>query len=473
MNFVSFSFAVLFAAALLLRLTVDRRKTSFVLVLLGLSWMFYAWHVPAYLVLIVTSTLVDYVAALGIASLRPERRHRRRLLLVTSISVNLGLLGYFKYAGFLAESFLWLTGSASGEFSVPAIVLPIGISFYTFQSMSYTIDVYQGRLEAEANFVKLATYIAFFPQLVAGPIVRATDFLYQFDRRRRVCAQVWAEGSYLIVRGLFLKVVLADNLAWIVNGIWATAAGDEVVPGLSFAALTLFAGQLFCDFSGYSSIARGIAYLLGFRLPVNFDAPYAARSFSEFWRRWHITLSSWMRDYLYIPLGGNRKGKARAFVNLFLVMLISGLWHGAAWTFVAWGALHGLAVAVERLAGMNRGDRSRWTTAIWAVMVQLTWIVSMGWFRAEGFQEGNRMIGRALVDISLLWRDGLHEFWQLTDLTLGWCLVFVVAFLHLRTALAPRIGPLRDWEKAFGAGCMLACVLIFYTSGEQFIYFQF
>lgn len=473
MSFVSSSFALLFVVALAVRLLARRRGRFFVPAILALSWTFYAWHVPHYLVLIVVSTLVDYLAARGLGALPPVRTRVRRLLLAASIAVNLGLLGTFKYAGFLTESVLWIVGGGSGQFSIPDLVLPIGISFYTFQSMSYTLDVYRGRLQAETSFLKVATYVAFFPQLVAGPIVRAADFLYQLDRRRRIRARVWAEGGYLILRGLFLKVVLADNLAWIVNDHWATASGDTGVPGLSLAILVFFAGQLFCDFAGYSSIARGIAYLLGFRLPVNFNAPHIARSFSEFWRRWHITLSTWMRDYLYIPLGGNRRGRARAYVNLFLVMLISGLWHGAAWTFVAWGALHGAAVAVERVVGMNRGDRPAWATAIWAVGVQLTWILSMGWFRADGFREGNRMIARSLVDLADLGRTGLYQFWDLTDMTLGWVLVGLMAILHLRTALVPRLGALTAWEKATVSGAMLASVLIFYTSSEQFIYFQF
>ncbi|MDA8016567.1 MAG: MBOAT family protein [Thermoanaerobaculia bacterium] len=473
MNFVSFSFVALFAVALLLRLTAKRRSGFFLLALLALSWTFYAWHVPSYLVLISVSTLVDYCAARGIEAVPPDRNRARRLLLLASIGVNVGLLGFFKYAGFLAETTRHLVGGSDDAFSIPDIVLPIGISFYTFQSMSYTIDVYRGKLKAEKSFLRVATYVAFFPQLVAGPIVRATDFLYQFDRRRSIRARVWSQGAYLVIRGLFLKVILADHLGWVVDKHWDRAAGEEAVPGLSLALLVFFAGQLFCDFAGYSSIARGLAYFLGFRLPVNFDAPYLARSFTEFWRRWHITLSSWMKDYLYIPLGGNRRGRLRAYGNLFLVMLISGLWHGAAWTFVAWGALHGLAVALERMIGMNRAERPLWLAAPWAIVVQLTWIFSMGWFRAEGFEAGNRMIVRALADLADLGRTGLYQAFQLTDMSLGWFLIAFVAVFHLRAWLAPHVGKLTAWEKVMAAGAMLAAVLSFNITGQQFIYFQF
>jgi alginate O-acetyltransferase complex protein AlgI len=366
-NFISFAFCLLYLTALLLRWfpTSSRAQLSGlrILGLLLLSWVFYAWHVPWYIVLILFSTLVDYCAGLVLAGTADDKLARRRAVLATSLVANLGLLGYFKYAGFLVAS---VNSVADAGFSIPSVLLPIGISFYTFQSISYTIDVYRKTVEPERNFIRFACYIAFFPQLVAGPIVRASSFLYQFRRRRHFHLQVFMEGSYLILRGLFLKLVVADNLGTIVDQYWSQAA-EAPQDLLGISVLVFFACQLLCDFAGYVDIARGAAYQLGFRLPVNFNAPYIAVTFSEFWRRWHITLSQWMRDYLYKPMGGSHRGKALTYINLLLVMLISGLWHGAAWTFVIWGGVLGLALAVERLLGIASGARTR--VAVLAVLV--------------------------------------------------------------------------------------------------------
>ena len=477
MSFVSASFAILYGVALLLRFGFYRTRPPFIVALLVLSWVFYAWHVPGYLLLIVASTLVDYSAARILSRLPASRKQARRRVLIASLAVNLGLLGWFKYAGFLAETSLRLAALLGVSLQVPApvaeTVLPIGISFYTFQSMSYTLDVYRGRLEAKKSFLEVACYIAFFPQLVAGPIVRATEFLYQLERRRKVRWRVLSEGFYLIVRGLFLKMVVADNLGRIVDAHWTAAAGAGPEGALAPAVLVFFAGQLFCDFAGYSSIARGLAYTLGFRLPVNFDAPYVAATFREFWRRWHITLSSWMRDYLYIPLGGNRRGPPRAHLNLFVVMLISGLWHGAAWTFVIWGAVHGLAVAVERLLRIDRRTSGRWVLVPWAVVVQSTWVLSMGLFRAESLSEGWRIIDNALGTVAGL--GGLATPETQGDVVFGCWMLLPVALLHLRALASQSFGlPAPSaWEKALVSGAMIAALLTLYTTSRQFIYFQF
>jgi len=465
MSFISASFAFLYLVAIVWRVAVRRSSPGYVGGLLALSWIFYAWHVPHYIVLILFSTTVDYVAARLIEAKARIASRARLGLLLCAVSLNLGLLGYFKYAGFLVEN---LMGGSEG-WSAADIVLPIGISFYTFQSMSYTIDVYRGQIAAEKSFVRFACYIAFFPQLVAGPIVRARDFLYQLDRCRPLRAKVFAEGAYLIVRGLFLKVVVADNLGLIVDDHWQSAASGDAGSGLALSMLVFFACQLFCDFAGYTDIARGLAYQLGFSLPINFNAPYIAATFTDFWRRWHITLSTWFRDYVYIPLGGNRHSRVRAYVNVGLVMLIAGLWHGASWTFVLWGAVHGVAVIAERAIGFAGGPTSRVGSLVWYVVVQLTWVLSMGMFRAADAAQGSQVIRNALVDLAALPR-GLDD-----PIELGWLFVVPVVALHARAALVEKgvVGAITTTEKAFVTGAMAAAIAMLYTTSQPFIYFQF
>ncbi len=480
MSFISFSFVALYLAALLIRwVTPPRAGSSGTVLRVGglliLSWIFYAWHVPWYILLILASTAVDYLAALALAppagSTTTDSAFKRPAILVASLATNLGLLGYFKYAGFLVAAVNDVSGSG---FSVPQILLPIGISFYTFQSMSYTIDVYRGQIQPDRNFLRLACYIAFFPQLIAGPIVRASEFLYQFARKRRFHMHIFVFGGYLILRGLFLKMVVADNLGEIIDQHWIQAAG-EPQGSLALAMLIFFACQLFCDFAGYVDIARGVAYQLGFRLPINFNAPYIARSFTEFWRRWHITLSEWMRDYLYIPLGGNQKGRLRGYTNLMLVMLISGLWHGASWTFVLWGGSLGLALVIERMLGMARPGLSPMKTLPWFVLVQVCWILSMGLFRASDLEQGKAMIRNAMYGIQTLPVEGLDVAGTQGLIILGWWFTVPVWLLHGRAWLAENtaIGEPGRYERAVIAGFMLAALLMLYSSGQQFIYFQF
>jgi len=472
-SFVSVSFAALYIVAVVLRATTRTTNAAYVAGLLVLSWIFYAWHVPWYIVLLLFSTSLDYVAARLIAATPPSAVRTRRALLVTSVAMNLGLLGYFKYAGFLLESFAELSGRSN--FTIPEIVLPIGISFYTFQSMSYTVDVYRGDIPVEKSLLRLACYISFFPQLVAGPIVRASTFLYQFERRRRLCWRVFAEGAYLIIRGLFLKVVVADNLGQIVDAHWGKAAAGEAPPMVALSVLVFFAGQLYCDFAGYTDIARGLGYQLGFRLPINFNAPYLAATFTDFWRRWHITLSTWFRDYLYIPLGGNRQGRARAYVNLILVMLVAGLWHGANWTFVLWGALHGTAIALERALGFARGPRTRLASIVWYPLVQMTWILSLGMFRAADAAQGGRVIRNAIAGLAALPTAGIAVPSGHGLITMGWWFTLPVVALHVRALLTERWGvrPPSTYEKVIYAGAMVAAILTLYTTTRQFIYFQF
>jgi len=315
-------------------------------VLLAASYFFYGWWDYRFCGLMLFSSLLDYAIGQKLATARHATQ--RRSLLVLTLASNLGLLGFFKYFNFFADS-LVLALAAVGVDVNPTtlpIVLPVGISFYTFQTLSYTLDIYRGQLQPRRNLVEYLTFVSFFPQLVAGPIERATHLLPQFAAARKFSPEAAAEGCRLILWGLAKKMVLADNLGGIVDSAFGHAASAS---GAALALATVcFAFQIYCDFSGYSDIAAGTARLFGIQLVRNFAYPYFAQSLSEFWRRWHISLSTWFRDYVFIPLGGSRDTVERTSRNLLLTFLLSGLWHGAAWHFVAWGALHGLYVVASR-----------------------------------------------------------------------------------------------------------------------------
>ena len=322
------------------------------LMLLVASYVFYAAWDWRFLALLWISTIVDYVVGKRMHASRAPGQRKAYLLI--SCLVNLGILGFFKYFNFFIDSAASLMSSVGWEAHATHlnILLPVGISFYTFQTMSYTIDIYRGKLEPCRNLVTFALFVAFFPQLVAGPIERASRLLPQLAEPRKVSSDHLVSGGWLILWGLFKKVVVADNLASVVDGVFATG-GDT--SGLScLLAIYAFAYQIYCDFSGYSDIARGVAKLMGIELMVNFNLPYLSRSPAEFWHRWHISLSTWLRDYLYIPLGGNRLGSWLTYRNLALTMLLGGLWHGAAWNFVIWGAYHGGLLAVHRFLTRDR-----------------------------------------------------------------------------------------------------------------------
>ncbi len=370
-----------------------------VLFLLGASYYFYARWNYRFLPLIFGSSSVDWL--LGNAIFRAKDPRRRRAWLIVTVVLNLGLLGFFKYYDFGVDSMRALLGSAG--IRVPdlalQLTLPIGISFFTFESMSYVIDVYRGEIEPHPSYLEYLTFVAFFPHLVAGPIVRPRDLLPQLAAPPRYSAELGAEGLFLIATGLLKKIAIGDYLA--LNLV------DRVFDApLNYSSLECYLGvlgyalQIYCDFSGYTDIAIGSALLLGVRFPKNFDAPYTAHNIVDFWRRWHISLSTWLRDYLYISLGGNRRGRARTYVNLFLTMLLGGLWHGANWTFVAWGALHGVALAGTRAYGAWFPPRpSAEPSSPWrrALGVFLTFhLVCVGWvlFRSDSFQKASLVFKR-------------------------------------------------------------------------------
>ena len=318
------------------------------------SYIFYGWWDERFLSLIVISTLIDYTV--GNLLDKTESPDKRKRLLVISLIVNLGFLAFFKYCDFFIGSFTELANSigVTPSFNTLNIIIPVGISFYTFQSMSYTIDVYYKKIPVEKDFIRFATFISFFPQLVAGPIVRASDFLPQFKRVRTFDWDRFNKGTGQILWGFFQKVAVADSLAPFVDQCFAAPEG--------FSSLHLLIGvifysfQIYCDFSGYSNIAIGLARIMGFDFPDNFRTPYFSKNFSEFWQRWHISLSSWLRDYLYIPLGGSRHGVFNTYKNNMLTMLLGGLWHGPTWVFVFWGFLHGLYLIVQRVIGPKFGQ---------------------------------------------------------------------------------------------------------------------
>ena len=336
MLFQTWVFLLFFLVVYLIYLFVKRTRFG-VLWLLLVSYFFYGWLNPLYVILILYATTFDFIV-----SAQMEKSHRRKLWLTVSIVNSLALLSFFKYADFLTNNLNNLLSYLHIPFEImqPGILLPIGLSFYLFQSMSYMIDCYRGDIERERSFVRYAAFVAFFPRLLAGPIERGGNLLPQLRNLPTITSQDIGDGLSLFVVGLFKKVAIADYLALYVDKVYANPVEFQS-PALLLATF-LFCWQIYFDFSGYTDMARGVARLLGIRLMLNFNNPYLATSLGDFWKRWHISLSSWFKDYLYIPLGGNRHGKFNTYKNMFITMVISGLWHGAAWTFVVWGVVHAL-----------------------------------------------------------------------------------------------------------------------------------
>jgi alginate O-acetyltransferase complex protein AlgI len=473
MNFVSWPFAVLLLVVMAGRLTIGRRhnEPAFIALLIAAGAVFYAWHVPAYLLILLASTSVDYVAGLLLGGTPFEQRTRRRLILGASLATNLGLLSFFKYGNFLVQSLFDVEAVFGGTAQGPLldIVLPIGISFYTFEAMSYTIDVYRGQIRPLRSFPQFFLFISFFPHLVAGPIVRAWEFLPQVGRPRRLRAAALYEGAWLLTTGYFLKAVCADNLAAYVNAYWDRGYDPQATATEALLLALMFSGQIFADFAGYSNIARGVAYLLGYRLPINFNAPYIATSFRNFWQRWHITLSRWLRDYLYVSFGGSRLSRRRTYLNLMLVMALGGLWHGAAYTFLVWGLLHGMALVIERMLGFHR-DRVEWGTGLarvaWPVVVQAIVLIAWIFFRSASVLDAFRFLGNIVrMDLSA------PPVWAYPGLVF----LMPLALLHAWTWVEER-----DWpaHAAVVARPALAAMMIWATfalhgQASAFIYFQF
>jgi D-alanyl-lipoteichoic acid acyltransferase DltB (MBOAT superfamily) len=436
--------------------------------LLVASYYFYAAWDYRFLALLVASTIVDFTCGLLMA--RPGAR--RRLLLVTSISFNLTLLGFFKYFNFFADTMRTLAEAAGWhvDFVVLRVLLPVGISFYTFVTMSYVIDVYRREVQPTRNFVDFAVFVAFFPHLVAGPIMRATSLLPQITGPRHVSREQLREGAWLIAWGFFQKIFVADNLAPLAGRIFAPGAHEAGINVL--LGVYAFAFQIYGDFAGYSNIARGTSKLMGIELIENFRFPYLAVTPQAFWRNWHISLSTWLRDYLYIPLGGNRGTPARTRRNLMLTMVLGGLWHGAAWTFVLWGTYHGLlliacrpfARRIEALGGARR-------VLAWFVMFHAT---CAGWliFRAPSMGDLARLAGSLATAFSPAAIDVENLLVPLLLITVPLLIVHAVQARYDDILAIPRRVPVTVRYSVYVATLYL--IFLFGNfGGSDFIYFQF
>ena len=449
-------FLVVFAVHWALR--ANRQRKAWLLLC---SYGFYAAWDWRFLSLILVSTAVDYTAGLRLLAGGSAKRG----WLVLSLLCNLGLLGFFKYYNFFADSAAELLewfGFGANDATL-SIVLPVGISFYTFQTLSYTIDVYRGRLKATRSLLDFGLFVAFFPQLVAGPIVRAIDFLPQLSSSRRLAELTLRPYVTLFLIGFFKKACIADNVAVIVDPVFA----DPTVwsAGAAWLAVSLYTIQIYCDFSGYTDMAIACAGLLGYRLALNFNFPYLATSVTDFWRRWHISLSSWFRDYLYIPMGGSRRGAARTATNLATVFLLCGLWHGASWTFIVWGGFHGVLLAMERGLLSARTGRGPWGMQVYVVFA---WTMSMVVFRSPSLGSAWAYFGR-LADFQALGVRPAENAW--------WLLVPFVAALHLiahRGWVDRLTNGVSDVVYALGCGVVIGVLLSFVaTEYQPFIYFQF
>jgi alginate O-acetyltransferase complex protein AlgI len=402
MLFNSLEFAVFVPAVFFLYWFVCNRHLALQnSLLLVASYVFYGWWDWRFLLLILLSTVVDFAAGIGIEKSATQRK--RMMLLSVSLVVNLGLLGFFKYYDFFITSWVELLRSIgiTADVRTLNIILPVGISFYTFQTLSYTIDVYRKKISPTTDFIAFATFVAFFPQLVAGPIERASRLLPQFFRKREFTLDKGVDGLRQIGWGLFKKMVIADRCAYYVDESFTHYRqynGSELA-----IAVVYFAFQIYCDFSGYSDIAIGTAKLFGFELMVNFRTPYFSRNIAEFWKRWHISLTTWFRDYLYIPLGGSRSSNGRTMVNVLIVFLVSGIWHGANWTFIAWGLLNGLYFLPLLITGAHKRfsdvNNSNSPTLKELPLMLFTFLLTcFGWilFRADSVQHAGHYIARMM-----------------------------------------------------------------------------
>lgn len=489
MLFNSLEFALFFPIVTILFFLLPHRF-RWALLLLA-SCFFYMFFKPVYILILVATILIDYYAAIYIAR-QVEKKHRKLLLLV-SIVANVGILVVFKYYNFLAENLQIVLDSLHKTGHIPLLnmLLPIGLSFHTFQAMSYTIEVYRGNQKPEKHLGIYALYVMFYPQLVAGPIERPQNVLHQFHEHKKFNYENMRSGLVLMAWGLFKKVVIADRLALFVNHVYGDPSKYQGLPLI--IATVFFAFQIFCDFSGYSDIARGSAQCMGFDLMQNFNRPYMGRSISEFWQRWHISLSTWFRDYVYIPLGGNRRGAARWCLNIMIVFMISGVWHGANWTFLVWGFLNGAYLVIEHLYGKaipkQKGKRNNAFIALFHrtkvfIFITLAWV----FFRAQNVSQAFYVIKNMFRGIPGQVKQILHNenlarlrFLYLdnpaSDLVIAVLSLLVLMTVHYRQ----RSMEFGDWLTAKPAyirwAGYYALVLSFITMGvfnkSEFIYFQF
>jgi len=443
--------------------------------LLSASCFFYMFFRPIYILILFFTIFIDYFVGIYLEKIENEKR--RKILLIASIIANVGVLAIFKYYNFLADNIKGLATLWELNLSIPHlnIILPIGLSFHTFQAMSYTIEVYRRKQVSEKRFGIYALYVMFYPQLVAGPIERPQHILHQFYKKTQFSYENAIAGLNLIAFGLFKKIVVADRLAIYVNQVYGDLGNASTISAL--IAMTFFSFQIYCDFSGYSDIARGTARFMGYDLMINFDRPYLSTNISEFWKRWHISLSSWFKDYLYIPLGGNKVGKIRRYFNLFIVFLVSGLWHGANWTFIIWGSLHGIYTVIGLLTkkvkekistkiGLDKLPLLQKSISIVVVFVLVSF--SFVFFRAENISQSMLFFNKLFAfDFSFNLPQICAEKGPL-NLTLS----FFVLGLFFLTYYLPK-----DLKIKHNVLFLISVIFLIVTLGSngssEFIYFQF
>jgi len=468
MVFNSYTFIAFFIVVLVLHhlpFTWKTRKRNLLLA----SYAFYAAWNPPFILLLWLSTVVDFFV--GRALYTQENRYKRRMLLIISLAGNLGMLCFFKYGGFLLENFVALVNALGFHFNpaTPNIILPAGISFYTFTTLCYTIDMYKRVSQPVRSLLDFSLFVTFFPHLVAGPIVRPHQLVPQFETPGKATQQQMMQGLFLLSLGLFMKVVVADTLlAATANIIFGAQRSLPAID--AWMGVLAFSGQIFFDFAGYSTCAIGVAMSLGFVLPENFRYPYAAVGFSDFWRRWHITLSTWLRDYLYIPLGGNRRGNGRTYINLMITMLLGGLWHGANWTFVVWGALHGIYLCAERFVRERFIQRTfnHFLIALFTFfLINVTWV----FFRATDFPTAWRLLvsmsGQSEKVMAILPTLDIIKISTVMTLTI------IIHWLMRNTEVLQIAKRARWWVLAVIWATMVIGLIISQKSGDSFIYFQF
>lgn len=474
MAFNSYTFIIFFGIVLVFHYSPLNLKIKKINLLIA-GYLFYAaWH-PPFVILLLICTLADWFAGKRIAL--SETIGKRRFFLGLTLFINLGMLAFFKYANFLMENFIWLMRLFSIQYQPLKldIVLPLGISFFTFQSITYSFDIYKRKAGPWPSFLDFALFVSFFPKLVIGPITRAFDFLPQCLNTAKIDMAKIGLGFFLLILGLFEKVIMSDCLLAPVADMLFNEVGTPDTISAWTGSLA-FTGQIFFDFAGYSTCAIGIALCLGFTLPQNFKYPYAAVGFSDFWRRWHISLSSWLRDYLYISLGGNRHGTVRTYINLFLTMLIGGLWHGASWSFVAWGGLHGLYLVIERFLKSIVPDSPVWTKLpVQLFFAFITFLaVSFAWifFRADSFGQAFTILSTMLT----LGPDSSTIRIKLFYVPMTICItaaIFISHWVMRNRSLETIVGEMPWWLRGMVLAVLM--VIIVTCSGEDraFIYFQF
>lgn len=487
MSFSSLTFLIFFVIVLialgLTQLPVfykkykkDKLKKIRHIILLVSSYIFYGWWDWRFCFLMFLLTLVSYKTAIAI-----ERNHDKKIYMYFGVGIPLLVLGVFKYFNFFLSSFSTLIGLK--DLGTLSIILPVGISFYTFQSLSYTIDAYRGRSKVEHEFLKLALYISFFPQLVAGPIVKASEFLPQLEEERKITIRGVEQGIQIFIFGLVKKVVFSDNLSVFVDDVFGSPGAFQ--SSTVMLAVIAYSIQIYFDFSGYSDMAVGCAKCIGYTLPRNFNIPYISRNITEFWKRWHISLSTWLQEYLYIPLGGNRKGKVRTYINLLITMILGGLWHGASWTFVFWGFLHGMALCIHKLFLKFRGNRKQ-TKAGTLLSVIVTYVfVCLCWifFRADSFD-----IAMTVLKKCIIWSPGIIQIysWVIPSILLLLISTFaaylksnsnVISGENKKISKIQGFYPILNLNKFWSL--FILCLImgmvlgLAYTGNNPFIYFQF